>query len=124
MSLSEQAREYQDFGPVEAGTRDELLQDWRKDPNIVVEQSEEANLPLDAFANLRAPATPDSPGSTVEWLLYNEGIRMVDTFYQPSSRMQGLPDIDPMKGREPEPLARMMNAYWDCLLYTSPSPRD
>ena len=113
MTDKERAESRRDYGAVEPTTRDEFLHEWREDPQAVFEQCEESNLPLDVFANTRAPATPDSPGTTAEWLLYNQGIRMVDTFHVPSSRMVNLPKIDPPAGEALEPEARLMNAYWD-----------
>ena len=101
-----------DVQPVIPGTRDELLHDWREDPQIIIDQTREANVPLDSFVNQRAPASPESPGSAVEYILYNEGIRMTDTFHVQSSPMRACPDTDPSKG-EPEPLARLMIAHWD-----------
>ena len=105
----EQERQREMVQPV---SRNEFLAEWRSDPNAIFDRADEAQLNLDTFGNVRAPASPESPGSTWEWLLFNEGARMVDTFHAPSTRMGHLPDIDPPRG-DPEPMARAMNAYWD-----------
>ena len=102
-----------DYDVVEPRSRDLLLAEWRDDPNIVLEQAREANVPLNTYSNMRAPATPESPGSTVEWLLYNLGFRMVDTLTVPSTRGSSLPRTHVDEGDPPCPTGRLLNAYWD-----------
>ena len=106
----DEARERTMVQPV---SRDAFLAEWRDDPKAIFERADEAELDLHAFGSVRAPATIESPGSTWEWLLFNEGVRMADTFAVPSTRMVNLPAIDPPAGQDPEPMARAMNAYWD-----------
>ena len=101
---------FNEYGGVIPTTRDELLEEWRHDPSAVIQQSEEFEGTLDGFLTERAGPSEESPGSTSEWLLYNEGIRMVDTFNVPSTRMSNLPDIEE---RANDPVAHLMNAYWD-----------
>lgn len=110
--LDQNARDNHETTSVMPTTRDAFLAEWREDPQAILDQSREFEMTLDSYSRARAPATAESPGSTLEWLLFNEGIRMVDTFDLESSLMQDLPDIDPQKG-EPDPLARAMIGYWD-----------
>ena len=95
------------------GTRDEFLEEWRSDPQGILDKANEANLTLEGYADVRAPATQESPGSAMEWLLYNEGIRMTDTHKVPSTPGADLPDIAPKDGNVTEPLARALIGYWD-----------
>ena len=74
-----------EFGDILPTTRDNVLEEWRSDPSAIIDQAREADTPLDAFLTARAGPTQESPGSTSEWLLYNQGIRMVDTFQLPST---------------------------------------
>ena len=99
-----------EFGGVIPTTRDAVLEEWRSDPQAIIDQAAEAVLPLDAFLTARAGPSEESPGSTSEWLLYNSGVRMVDNFYVPSTQMSVLPNIEE---RATEPIAHLMNAYWD-----------
>ena len=99
-----------EFGDVIPSTRDAVLEEWEADPTRIIQQSDEAQLPLDSFLTARAGPTEESPGSTTEWLLYNSGVRMVDTWSVPSTIMSVLPNIEE---RATEPIAHLMNAYWD-----------
>ena len=99
-----------EFGDILPTTRDNVLEEWRSDPSAIIDQAREAETPLDAFLTARAGPTQESPGSSSEWLLYNSGIRMVDTFQLPSTPLAGLPNIEE---RATEPVAHLMNAYWD-----------
>ena len=106
--MSKETRE--DF--VIPGTRDEFLAEWREDPKAILEKAEKADLSLEGYANSRAPATQESPGSTMEWLLFNEGVRTQDTLQVPSTRLEDLPDLDPVNGQH-EPLSRAVIAHCD-----------
>ena len=89
-------------------TRDYLLSEWRSDPNAVIQKAREAELPLDTYLRARAGPTQESRGSTAEWLLYNDGVRMNDSFDIPSTPMKYLPKIGETGTR-----AQLMAAYWD-----------
>ena len=67
------------IGDVIPISREELITEWREDPIAVVEQAEECGLELEAYLNVRAPASKEHPGPVVEQLLENIGIRMKDT---------------------------------------------
>lgn len=101
------------YGDVMPTGRIDLLSEWKSDPQAIMDQARESDMPTDGYCNARAAPTPESPGSAVDFLLYNSGVRMVDTFNVPSSKMDDLPDIIPEQGAKVEPLAQMMNAYWD-----------
>ena len=97
-----------------ATTRQEFLEEWKSDPQAVIDQAEEANLSLQGYAEVRSPASKESPGSPVEYLLYNEGIRTHDTLNVPCSLLGSLPKIYPDKeGGRVEPLGQLVMAYWD-----------
>ena len=96
-----------------------FLEEWRNDPKAVLQKAEENDLSLGGYGDVRAPASQGSPGGTMEWLLYNEGIRMVDHLGIPSSKMANLPKIYAEKGEVTDPLAKAMVAYWDqCYIRT------
>ena len=97
---------------IEPGTRQALAEEWRSDPQAVIDKAEEADLTLEGYANARAPACPESPGSAMEFLLYNQGIRMTDTLDVPSTLGSDLPNVDPI-GVPAEPAARALMGYWD-----------
>lgn len=101
------------YGDVMPTGRVDLLSEWKSDPQAVLDRARESDMPTDSYCNARAAPTPASPGSAVDFLLYNSGVRMVDTFNVPASKMDDLPDIIPEQGAKVEPLAQMMNAYWD-----------
>ena len=104
----------QDFTPAIPGTRHELLEEWLDDPEGVIEQAREANVPLDSWVEQRAPANAEHRGWATEELLYNQGIRVVDNDRLGilSTRARDLPDIDPVKG-QPDPMARLLIGYFD-----------
>ena len=101
------------YGDVLPTTRADLLAEWESDPTSVLQKAREADMPTDSYCNARAAPTAESPGSAVDFLLYNSGARMVDTWNVPSSKMDDLPTIIPEQGAKVEPLAQLMNAYWD-----------
>lgn len=105
------------YGAVMPTGRVDLLAEWKSDPQALLDRARESDMPTDGYCNARAAPTPESPGSAVDFLLYNSGVRMVDTFNVPSSKMDDLPDIIPEQGEKVEPLAQMMNAYWDEAYY-------
>ena len=101
---------------VKPGTRDEFLAEWKHDPTEVFDRAKAAGLALDSYSRVRAPASEHSRGeSTMEWLLYNLGVRMVDTVYAESTPMIHF-DLAPDDGPK-DPLVRAMNAYWDECYY-------
>ena len=114
LQADELQEQVQDFTPAIPGTRDELLEEWLHDPNAVIEQAREGNVPLDSWVEQRAPANAEHRGWATEELLYNQGIRVVDNDRLGilSTRARDLPDTDPVKG-EPEPMARLLIGYWD-----------
>ena len=101
-------RALDEAGLIIPSTRDVLLQEWDSDPNAVLQKAKECELPLDSYLNARAGPSAESPGSTCEWLLYNQGVRMNDTFDIPSTQMKYLPKFGETGTR-----ARLMMAYWD-----------
>lgn len=106
--------EYRKPSAVERGDRHELLAEWRDDPQAVLDKADEANLSLDSYTRTRAPATAESPGPTSEFILYNQGVDMVDTFDRDSTPLSDFPEIAPKDGEGPkEPIVRMAEAYWD-----------
>ena len=96
-------------------TRDDFLDEWRSDPQAVFQKADEADLVFDSYCRARAPATRESPGSLMEYILYNEGIRMVDTIDLPSSPAAILPDFDRYRNEDDklDPIARVLIGYWD-----------
>ena len=109
--LSDNLRD--DLGLIQPIERDAFMDEWLADPSAVLQQARESELELDQFTRARAPASAERPGrSTAEWMLFNEGYRMVDTFDIPSSRVEGI-DLDPQRGADMEPIAHLMTAYWD-----------
>ena len=109
----EQRREKFEETKVIPVSRSVFLEEWRSDPTAIIEKAKENDLSLGGYANVRAPASEKSPGGTMEWLLYNEGIRMVDFLGTPSSKMIYLPKIYTEKGESLDPLGQAMVAYWD-----------
>lgn len=119
MSLEQEKRERlarfekQKIVPV---TRTRFLEEWRSDPNAVIQRANETDLTLDGYASVRSPASPESNGNAIDYLLFNEGIRMIDTINAPSSLLDDLPPLyreDNAKGLSNDPLARLMAAYLD-----------
>ena len=103
---------------VEPISRDDFLAEWREDPEKVIAAASKADLSFEGYANVRSPATEESAGSAVEYLMYNEGVRYQDDINGPTTRLDDLPNLDPPDGN-PEPLARMVNGFLDeCYFHT------
>ena len=113
MSQDKNIRDDFDKTTVLPTTREEFLEEWRSDPKAVLDRAEEADLSLQGYADVRAPASKESPGSTLEYVLYNEGIRAVDTLHVPSTRANDLPKIYADETSGVEPLGHVVRAYWD-----------
>ena len=95
--------------------RGEYYEEWLADPQAVFDRADEANLTLDSYNRVRSPASAESPGSAAEYILYNEGIRVADTFDSDSSPLDDLPEIAPGPDapKRKEPIVRQLEAYWD-----------
>lgn len=98
---------------VEPISRLEFLEEYRGDPKGVFDAAKEAGLSIEAYAEVRAPASAESPGSTLEWLLYQEGIRTNEHKGIPSTRTENLPDLYPDESGHMEPMARVIRGYLD-----------
>ena len=97
---------------VEPMTRDEFIEIWEHDPSEIFDRASGAELSLDAYARVCAP--PDEQyrtPSTIQWLLYNKGIRMTDTIFAESTPMRRF-ELAPTE-RAKDPIVRAMDAYWD-----------
>ena len=97
-------------------SRNEMLDEWREDPERVRQEADDAELELHAYLRARAPASEQSRGrSTAEWLLFHEGFQLEDVGDIPASRIgkkQGV-DIDPQKGERMNDISALLCAYWD-----------
>ena len=113
MSYDQDRQEEQINERVLPTTRGAFLDEWRENPQKVLDRADDAELTLQGYADARSPASEDSPGSAIEFILHNEGIRMNGGLSLPSSRIKELPDLDPQKGSELHPMARAAIAYWD-----------
>ena len=101
------------YGDVMPVTRGRLLDEWRSDAKGVIEQAKEVDMPLDGFLNAKAPATRESPGSAVDVVLFNQGIRTVDTYNVSSTKTNGIPTMFTEVGEPKHPVAKLLNAHWD-----------
>lgn len=92
--------------------RQELLDEFRSDPEGIFQRADEYEIPHDQFIRAYSPPTQEFPGSAVDFLLFNEGIRMVNTFDLPSTRVRDLPEIDPVGGVT-DPMGKAVVAFLD-----------
>ena len=105
-------KETKGTGLITPTTRKRFLEEWRSDPKAVIERAKDAELTLEGYAEVRSPASEGSPGDAIEFLLANEGIRTVDSLLVPSTRLDDMPDIDPVNGAT-EPVADLVIAHLD-----------
>ena len=103
---------------IEPISRDEFLEEWRSNPDEVIKQAKKAKLSLEGYAAARSPASKESPGSAIEYVMYNHGIRYADDLNGSTTRLDQLPELDP-QGRDPDPIVRVVNAFLDeCYYHT------